>query len=133
MKVMRLFMLLMWVVVLAACQEAKDFKLDSISESKLAEKVESNETFLLVIGEKYCSSCQDYQQTTIKTYLELDEHLPVYYVDTLQIGDLEAFLAKYNLSYQTSPTTYYFTNAQVKDHKVNVMSLEELQAFIEQQ
>jgi predicted bacteriocin transport accessory protein len=134
MKIIQYCLLLFTFLVLVACQEEEEsFKLNPISESKLTEEVESKETFLLVLGEKYCTSCQDYQETTIKTYLELAEHLPFYYVDITQIEDLEAFKDKFNLSYQTSPTTYYISGGEVIDTLVGVKSLEELQAFIEKQ
>lgn len=105
------------------------------SKAKVIEKFETEDSFLLVIGDTLCSGCKEYKNTTLKEYIKKEQTYPLYFLykdDSFSsLEDFKNFKETFNLIYDGSPTTYLVIDGVVVAYYDPYMTITELYEFIE--
>lgn len=81
---------------------------NEISYKEFKNKLESKESFVLVVGKKDCSYCDDYK-TTLKLVAK-DTNFKVDYIDISKFSEEESSDFKSIVSIDGTPTTVFFKN-----------------------
>ena len=85
--------------------------LKEIKYSKIIEKIENKENFILIISQSTCSHCATYKPKVEKIAKDYD--IIVYYIDIDKEHNKEKILEELNLSGST-PMTLFFENGKEK-------------------
>ncbi len=110
-----------------------EIKINTIAQTE--QKFDNQETFILVIGEKYCGACQEYKDKTLVSFVRKhsQNELILLYKDQLLIDERDlynAFLDKYHITYSISPTVYYVKNGVIVNQSEERPSVKDLEAFL---
>lgn len=114
-----LFLIIIFLVLLGAFivyklafSDNKNSRIVEISVSDLEEKINSNETFILVISQTGCSHCEQYLPELERTLKEYD--LTAYDLNITGLSEEDSNkLAKY-VNFSGTPTTIFFTDGEEK-------------------
>lgn len=132
-KMMILFLFICSLLVLTACNNEEKEEIIYESKEKVIEQFENQNTFVFVLGSKRCSWCIKYKDETLNTYLQKENHLPLYLVElyTFSQAEFSEFCKNYGVVLDKgTPTTYYVKNGIVVDLIAGKISLEVLEDFI---
>ncbi len=112
-------------------------KVNINSYEEFQQKIDDEDSFILVLGNSICQGCDEYKKDTLTKYVRKysQKDLIVLYSDK-SFTDItfEEFLEEYGTELNFTPTTYYFKEglyiANENSRWEGVMTLEELEAFI---
>ena len=103
----------------------------TISETKLVQKIESDESFVVVTSAVSSNLTTSYQQV-LEKYLTKNRSQKIYFVDLDKIDDADTFVSTY-LNEKTAdmenPNTYVFVNGEIfksKDEMIGYYELDQL-------
>jgi len=132
-RFINIFFLIGIVITLTACGNKKvDVKVNTSEEA--VQKIENQATFILVIGESICGTCQDLKEDSLSEYVKKygQSDLILLYKDKSFANTTEFydFLTTYGIDFESSPTTYFFKEGQYKTKFEGYKTLGELEEFI---
>lgn len=105
----------------------KDYK--TINESKLTQMVENKKDFVVVLGNSSDTSVASYQAIMTK-YTTNNRSIPLYYVDTGKIEDIESYVEKTFHTDVTYPVTFVIKDGEVVAKKEGYLQYYSLSDFI---
>lgn len=106
MKKILILILTIVVLFMTGCGTKKNTTYQEITYNILNQKLESKDSFVLVIGKTGCSACAKYK-TTMESVIK-DYNATVYYIDLAKLSDEDnaKVYSKYVIT--ATPTTIFF-------------------------
>lgn len=120
----KVFSLLIVLIVMAGCSVAKEFPANIVIPDEIKEKIDSKETFMLVVGNKErCGTCESYLKGGLRGLSDKNDYKVDYItIDTLdkqvEIDKLSKII--YEDFKETEqmigvPTTYIVSKGKIKE------------------
>ncbi len=85
----------------------------TIKSADFFEKVENEEDFILIYGQKSCSYCEAYKPIVAKVIKDGYGDVPVYYIDGDILSDTDRSSITSYLDVTSTPTSYIFIGGSV--------------------
>ncbi len=104
-----------------------------ISYSEFKEKVEKNETFVLIVGRTGCSGCNSLKEILNKDYsLKYAKDLTLYYIDTHKDHMSEDDYIEFNsiIHYDYTPTAIIMENGKFDNNNIILQGSDEYDSMI---
>lgn len=83
-----------------------------IKYSKVIEKINNKESFVLVLSQTTCSHCMDYKPKVENVSKQYKTY--IYYIETNLLSEEETDNLKKHISYSGTPTTVFILNGEEK-------------------
>ena len=112
----KILLIIISFLVLTGCSLFKNYK--EINYSEYKKMLDNNDTFVLYIGSKTCSHCQDFAPTLKKVIRKYD--LDVKYIDISKLTNKEYLTLKNKTMLQGTPTVVFVEKGKVLsgNHKI---------------
>lgn len=123
--------LLAALLVLVACGSTKAYE---VSTENVVERIENKESFILYIGSKDCSACQQFAPTFEEVYNDYPDTLYSIEYTSAIAKDKETFEALEENHIQKvtgTPSVYVIKEGVVVEKRVGVLKYSELETLIE--
>jgi len=96
------------VLGLSGCQKYKTYT--EISYTGLKQKMESKDTFVLVVGAAHCSACKEYK-VTMEEVIK-DKQIEIFYIDMDKLTEEEDAKLYSEFVVTSTPTTIFFKDGE---------------------
>lgn len=106
----------------------KNYK--TISETKMETKIEDDESFIVVLGDSTDSTTTTFQDIMAE-YTTKNRDTTIYYVDTSEMEDADAYMKETFGFIEDVPVTIIIEEGEVKNHKQGALTYYYLKDFIE--
>lgn len=110
MKRIMLVVLASFIVIITGCNKQKS--LIEINYDELSNKIQAKDSFVLYVGRKTCSHCQEFKPTIEKVVNKYN--LEVYYIDLDNVSTAKYNAVMKKIDGEGTPTTVYIEKGKTK-------------------
>lgn len=119
------------LLILSGC--APKSELPIIKAQAVSERLDANETVVVIIGQSTCSACIQYKPVILEILSNYDVNIAYVEWDKDNRDDVSALVMNHLIAANATPTTYVFKEGKLTSTKIGYMDYRQLRTLLQEE